>query len=65
MKVQKREVKMKYCVWFPFKPKKVKFFTDRFKAFKYLNKQKDEAYLNNNVGTAEEDIIGGTEGKVT
>lgn len=49
---------MKYCVWFCSK-KKSKFFTNRFKAFKYLNKQKEECYLNNNVGTEFEDTIGG------
>ena len=43
--------------------KRSNFFIDRFKAFKYLNKQKEEAYLNTNVGTIEEDIIGGTIGE--
>jgi len=50
---------VKYCVWFPKRPKATEFFTNRRKAETFLNKQKEGAYLNIDVGTMDEDIVKG------
>ena len=50
---------MKYCVWLPKYPKRSKIFLNSKKGLKYLNKQKQEAYLNIKVGTLNEDTFKG------
>lgn len=46
-----------YCVWFPEFPEKTKFFTNKVNALMFMEKQKVEVYLNNNVGADNEDTL--------
>ena len=49
----------KYLIWLVEYPQKYKFFDNKIQAIKICQKQKSEAYVNENVGKYNEDTIYG------